>query len=123
MQGLDNIRIRGMEFYAYHGVLPEETVIGQRFVVDITLCLSLRRAGETDDLEETVNYASVYDKVKDVMQGEPVKLIETLAERTATVLLGDFESLSRVDVTVVKPNAPIAGVFSDVSVTVVRERT
>ncbi len=111
-----------MEFYAYHGALPEETVIGQRFVVDVTLCLSLRRAGETDNLEETINYASVYDVVKDVIQGEPVKLIETLAERIATVLLRDFGLLTRVDVTVVKPNAPIAGVFSDVSVTVERER-
>ena len=58
---MDKIILKGMEFYAYHGVMKEEQRLGQRFIVDITMILSLQEAGETEVLSKTVNYAEVYE--------------------------------------------------------------
>lgn len=68
-----------MEFYGYHGVFTEENKLAQRFKVDLTAELDLSKAGQTDDLEQTINYAELYHVCKDIVEGEPVKLVETLA--------------------------------------------
>ena len=57
---MDKIYINRMEFYGYHGVFPEENRLGQRFAVDIAVSLDLKKAGETDELEHSVNYAELY---------------------------------------------------------------
>ena len=119
---MDRIFLRGMRFMACHGVLPHEREIPQSFEVDVELGLSLRAAGESDDLGDTVNYAKVYRTVSSIMNGGPKQLIESLAEELADDLLRDFDSLRWVRVTVHKPTAPIDGVFSDVGVTILRRR-
>ena len=119
---MDRIFLRGMRFMACHGVLPHEREIPQPFEVDVELGLSLRAAGESDDLDDTVNYAEVYDVVSTVLTVTRKYLIEALAEEIADDLLRDFDSLRWVRVTVHKPAAPIDGIFSDVGVTILRRR-
>ena len=119
---MDRIFLRGMRFMACHGVLPHEREVPQLFEVDVELGLSLRAAGESDDLDDTVNYAKVYDVVSTVLTVTRKYLIEALAEEIADDLLRDFDSLRWVRVTVHKPAAPIDGMFSDVGVTILRRR-
>ena len=102
---MDRIVLDHMEFYGYHGCLPEERQQGQTFFVDAVLHLDLRAAGEQDNLAQTVNYADVFTKIRSIVEGEPANLIEAVAE-----------------VTVHKPSAPIPGPFRDVSVSIMRER-
>lgn len=117
----DAIIIKGLEFWGCHGVHEEERVLGQPFLVDLELGLSLQRAGETDDLKHTVDYGRVYRRVKEVVTGEPVDLLECLAQRLAALVLDEFP-VDRVTVEVHKPHAPLGGVFRDVSVRLLRER-
>ena len=119
---MDRIFLRGMRFMACHGVLPHEREVPQPFEVDVELGLSLRAAGESDDLGDTVNYAKVYDGVSTVLTVTRKYLIEAIAEEIADDLLRDFDSLRWVRVTVHKPAAPIDGIFSDVGVTILRRR-
>ena len=71
----DIIFLNGMRFYGYHGVLPAENEIGQVFIVDVTLKVDLKDAGQSDDVEDTVNYGEVFEDVKTIVEGEPSKLI------------------------------------------------
>ena len=119
---MDRIFLRGMRFMACHGVLPHEQEVSQPFEVDVELGLSLRTAGESDDLDDTVNYAKIYRTVSSIMNGASKQLIESLAEELAEDLLWQFSPLRWVRVTVHKPTAPIDGIFSDVGVTILRRR-
>ena len=104
----DQIILEGMQFYGYHGVNPEERVLGQRYVVDLTAQLDLSRAGHSDRLEDTVSYAHIYRAVKAVMEGEPRNLLESAAEAIADRVLTEFP-IEAVTVTVKKPNPPVRG--------------
>lgn len=115
----DLITLTGLEAIGHHGVFDHERAEGQRFVVDVRLSLDTGPAARTDDLSATVDYGSLAQRVHDVVAGEPVNLIETLAERIATVCLAD-PSIGWVQVTVHKPDAPIAVAFDDVAVTIER---
>jgi dihydroneopterin aldolase len=117
----DRICIRGVEGFGYHGVLPDERAQGQRFVVDVELAVDLVRAGELDDLEATVDYASVAQSVVSVIEGEPYDLIESVASAIAQQVLL-HPAVESVTVTVHKPQAPVGVPFGDVSVTIVRRR-
>ncbi len=119
---MDRICLTGMEFFAYHGVAEEERRLGQRFVVDCVLSLDLSRVAASDDLEETVDYAAVYETVRRVGEGGPFSLIEKLAGAINTEILSRFPAIISAETTVHKPGAPIPGVFRDVSVTVTATR-
>lgn len=120
---MDQITLKGMCFYGYHGALSEERRIGQKFLIDVTLSLDLSRAGETDELSDTVNYAEVFEIVRRLAEGEPFRLIEKLAGEVNRGLLAAFPEISSVTTTVHKPSAPVPGVFEDVSVTLHLDRT
>jgi dihydroneopterin aldolase len=105
----DRIRLNDMVFYGYHGVLPEERALGQRFVVDVEMRLDLQPAGLSDDLTQTVNYAEVYSTARDVVTGPPCQLIETVAQRIADRVLADHTAVEAVVVRIRKPEVPIAG--------------
>jgi 7,8-dihydroneopterin aldolase/epimerase/oxygenase len=122
INAVDVINIRGISCYGYHGVLSEERVLGQRFVVNLRLYLDVSRAAATDDVRDTVNYAEVYQQVKQIVEGQPKNLLETLAETIAKQLLEKFQLLEGVSVEVEKPSAPIPGTFESVSVWVERWR-
>ncbi|MCY0901117.1 MAG: dihydroneopterin aldolase, partial [Firmicutes bacterium] len=106
-----------------HGVYAEERSLGQRFVISLWLTQDLRPAAAADDLALTVNYGDVYNRVREIVEGPPCKLLETLGERICARLLAEFEDLSSVRVRVEKPGAPIAGIFASVGVEFLRERS
>ena len=120
MLGHDVIHLRGLEFYAYHGVLPEEQVLGQKFLIDMDLFSDLSRAGVSDQVGDTIHYGEVYQVIKTCVTGERHQLLEHLAEDIAQRVLGQF-SCTSVRVEVHKPQAPIPGIFRDVSVEIWRE--
>ena len=118
---LDRIAIRGLRARGRHGVFDFERHEGQEFVVDVVLGVGTRPAARTDSLTDTVDYGELSSRLVDVIEGEPVNLIETLAQRLADVCLTDPRVVA-VDVTVHKPEAPIQHRFDDVSVTISRRR-
>lgn len=121
MDFADEIALTGIRVFGRHGVYDDEKRDGQEFVVDVTLHLSLARAAETDDVTDTVHYGELAERIAAVVAGEPVDLLETLAQRIADVVLVD-ERVVMTAVTVHKPHAPIAVPFADVAVTIRRSR-
>lgn len=117
----DSITLTGLRVNAHHGVFDFERENGQDFVIDVTVWLDLRRAASGDDLARTVHYGELAVAVTDAVAHNPVDLIETVAERVATVALG-FEAVERTRVTVHKPQAPIPVPFVDVAVQIERTR-
>lgn len=107
VESLDCIRVEGMVFYGFHGARPEEQALGQRFVVDLALFRDLSVAAQSDALTDTVHYGRLHDLARDVVEGPPCQLIETVAERIAGRVLEAFGG--RVWVRVAKPQAPIRG--------------
>ncbi len=105
------IELRGLTFFAYHGVLAEERRLGNTFVVDLVLEADVRDAIHTDNLADTVNYAEAYELVKREMS-VPSLLLEHVCGRIAEALLDTFSSLQRVHVCVTKKNPPIEGAGS-----------
>ncbi|MFY9713429.1 MAG: dihydroneopterin aldolase [Microbacterium sp.] len=118
---LDQIVLTGLTVFGRHGVYAHERENGQEFTIDLRLTVSLQRAAESDDVTDTVHYGELAEKVAAVVEGEPVNLIETLAERIAAVALED-PRVQHVAVTVHKPHAPIPLTFADVAVTLHRGR-
>ncbi len=119
----DKIFLTGMSFFGRHGVFDEETKLGQRFMVTVELYFDLRKAARADDLALTVNYGDVYNRVRIVVEGPPRKLVETVAEDIAAILLREYVMIDRLRVRVEKPGAPIAGVFDTVGVEIERSRS
>ncbi|MBN6190877.1 MULTISPECIES: dihydroneopterin aldolase [Microbacterium] len=121
MDFLDEIVLTGLTVFGRHGVYAHEREEGQEFTIDLRLRLSLEQAAGSDDVADTVHYGELAERVAAVVAGEPVNLIETLAERIAAVALDD-RRVQGVTVTVHKPHAPIPLEFADVAVTVHRTR-
>lgn len=119
MYPLDEIRLEGLRVFGRHGVFAHERENGQDFVVDLTLFVRADTAARSDDVTDTVHYGEVAEAVAQIVAGEPVNLIETLAQRIADRVLA-FSGVQIVRVTVHKPQAPIAQEFADVSVTITR---
>lgn len=121
---MDVIELRGLSWFGYHGAFVEETRLGQRFEVDLRLGLDLSAAGQTDDLDRTVDYGRVAETVRAIVEGPPFKLIEALAEAIAGAILTGFPVVDTVEVRVAKPSAPVAAMASGlIAVTLQRART
>ena len=116
----DLINIIGITANGFHGVIPKERSDGQKFIVDAQLKVNLKNL--KDNLEKTVNYAAVAELINEHIVGDPVLLIETLAENIAKSILKEFKRVRQVTITVHKPQAPIPVAFGDVSVQIVRKR-
>lgn len=119
---MDNITLRQMQFYGYHGLFPEENKLGQRFIVDVQLFLSLEKAGKSDQMNDSIDYGKVYEVIQAIVEGEAMHLIEAVAEKIAGQLLGEFALLQALQVKVIKPDPPIQGHYESVSVEIYRER-
>lgn len=117
----DQIVIRGISGIGHHGVFAHEREQGQPFSVDVRLDLDFTAAADSDDLADTVDYGQVANAVHGLIVGEPMDLIETLAERIAEACLS-WPAVSRVRVVVHKPQAPIEVPFDDVEVRITRRR-
>lgn len=118
----DSITLTGIRVNAHHGVYDFEREHGQDFVVDVTVWLDLARAAASDDVGQTIHYGQLAEEIAQAAAHNPVDLIETVAERIASVVLA-HEPAERVRVTVHKPDAPIAVPFTDVSVQIERTRS
>ena len=118
---MDRVALHGLKVRGHHGVFQHERENGQVFVIDLVLGLDTAPAAAGDDLDRTVHYGVVAEEVAAVVAGEPVDLIETLAQRIADTCLG-HEAVREVEVTVHKPDAPITVPFDDVTVTITRRR-
>ncbi|MEK4338632.1 MULTISPECIES: dihydroneopterin aldolase [Brevibacillus] len=118
---MDKIYFNGMAFYGYHGVFEAEAKLGQRFYVDLELSMDLSRAGASDDLNDTVNYADVFHCVQQIVEKERYNLVEALTARIADRLLQAFP-FSEVKVRVTKPDPPINGHYDSVAIEMSRKR-
>jgi dihydroneopterin aldolase len=119
---MDKIYLNEMKFYGYHGVLPEETKLGQRFWVSIVLALDLKNAGMSDDLHDTVSYADIFEDVKGIVEGKPFKLLEAVAESIAAVILSKYTKVHSAKIKIIKPDPPIPGHYNSVAVEIERGR-
>lgn len=117
----DRIVLTGLRVRGRHGVYDFERVQGQDFVVDVALDIDLGPAARSDDVRDTVHYGELAERLVAIVAGEPVNLIETLADRLAAACLVDGR-VDAVTVTVRKPQAPIRHDFADVAVTLTRTR-
>ena len=115
------ITLTGLRARGYHGVYQSEREQGQDFVVDVALELDLDPAAASDDVADTVHYGELAGALVAIVSGEPVRLIETLADRLAGACLAD-PRVGAATVTVHKPGAPIPYEFADVAVTLRRTR-
>jgi dihydroneopterin aldolase len=117
----DRIVLTGLRARGRHGVFDFERVQGQDFVVDAVLEVDLAPAASSDDVADTVHYGELAGRLVAIVEGEPVNLIETLADRLVAACLAD-RRVAAATVTVHKPQAPIAHEFGDVAVTLRRTR-
>jgi dihydroneopterin aldolase len=115
----DHIALTGLTVRGHHGVFDFERRDGQDFVVDVDLELDTSDAAASDDVSDTVHYGELASALAAVVRGEPVNLLETLAQRLADVCLADAR-VAAATVTVHKPQAPIPLQFGDVAVTIRR---
>ncbi|RFU66896.1 dihydroneopterin aldolase [Peribacillus saganii] len=119
---MDKIYVNEMEFYGYHGVFPEENRLGQRFRVSLAIELDLSQAGKTDELEFSVNYGELYQLTREIVEGKPFKLVESIAENIAAKTLEKFPIVEFCTVQVMKPDPPIPGHYKSVAVEIRRGR-
>ena len=115
----DLISLTGLRGFGYHGVYDDERRDGQEFAIDVALEVDTSAAAGSDDVADTVHYGELATALVAIVEGEPVNLLERLAQRLADRCLAD-PRVAAVTVTVHKPQAPIPHEFADVAVTVRR---
>lgn len=105
------IYLRNVRFHAFHGVLPQEGIVGNDYLVNLVLDYDFSSAMKTDDLQGTLNYAEVYQKIREEM-AVPSKLLEHVAGRIAHRLFSDFPEIQKLQLSITKVNPPM-GADSD----------
>lgn len=118
----DKVFVNGLVLHAYHGVMPHEGKVGQSFIIDLVLDIDLVNAAKSDKLADTVSYDAVVGVTSRTFTGKRYRLVEAAAGAVADAILAGFPRITQVQVTVRKPHAPVAAVFTDVGVTLVRAR-
>lgn len=118
----DRIMLNDVGFYGYHGVMPEESKLGQRFRIDLQCGLDLGAAGRTDTVEETVSYEDIFKVVKQAFEEKRFKLIEALGQHIIDRLFEAFPKIEWVRIRVRKPDAPIPVVAGEFAIEIVRRR-
>jgi len=115
------IRIEQMEFYSYHGHYEEERIVGNRFIVDLSMETDCRKASISDKLKDALDYQKAYDVIKEEMK-EKSYLLEHIAGRILDALFINFDELEKAEVKVSKLNPPMGGKIRAVSVTLSRQK-
>ncbi|KAK9727072.1 hypothetical protein RND81_05G256400 [Saponaria officinalis] len=118
----DKLVLRGLMFQGFHGVLPEERKLGQKFLVDMDAWLDLREAGKSDRLSDTISYAEIYGIAKKVVEGAPQNLLESVAHNIASATFATFPRISAVRVKLGKPHVAIEGPVDYLGVEVYRTK-
>ena len=119
--GFDKLRLKGMMFHARHGSLQPERELDQQFQVDLEIYGNFRKAAETDNLKEAVDYRTLHQTVKNIIEGPSKHLLETLAENIAKDLLA-LNFFEGVTVRVCKPHVPYNGIMNGAEVEITRWR-
>ena len=119
----DRIFINGLSLHAFHGIMAHEAKVGQSFTIDFELEIDLSAAARSDKVVDTVSYDKVVECASEAFSTQRFRLIEAAAGKLANAVLAKFPRVSSVKVTIHKPHAPIAAIFSDVGVTLMRTRT
>lgn len=119
---MDKIYLHKLAFYGYHGLFAEENKLGQRYFVDLVLEMDLRKAGESDQIEDSIDYGHVFEITKEIVEGKAYRLVEAVAEKVADSLLNTFDQLTACRVKVDKPDPPIPGHYQAVAVEIYREK-
>ena len=112
-----NIILNEMKFYSYHGVLQQENTVGAEYKVSLDIETDFSEAAATDNLEGTINYAEIYQAVKEEMN-IPAKLLEHLAYRISERLFADFPTIKSIEITIFKENPPMGADCKNVGVKV-----
>jgi dihydroneopterin aldolase len=115
---IGKIRINNMSFHTYNGVFPEEKRLGQRLEIDVELTYPIEQQVKTDNLNETVSYADVYETIESFVLNHNYNLIESLANNLLTTLLANYLSISDIRLKVRKYSVPIAGIFDNIEIEV-----
>ena len=118
----DTVFVNGLVLHAYHGVMPHEAKVGQSFIIDLVMDLDLAAAAKSDKLADTVSYDAVVNTVNRTFTGKRYRLVEAAAGAVADAVLQNFPRVEAIRITVHKPHAPVAAVFTDVGVTLMRSR-
>ena len=113
------IEIEGMEFYAYHGHYKEEQIVGNRFLLDLQIHADCRKAAETDNINDAVNYQTAYKIIKQQMNIKSF-LLENIADRILNSLYENLSDIEKITIKVTKMNPPMGGKIKKVSVTLSR---
>ncbi len=113
------IHLENMEFYAFHGHYEEEQIVGNKFIVNLTIDINMDKPSQSDKLEDTLNYQKVYQLIKSEMSKKS-HLLEHIASRILDVLYSNFKIINAATVKVSKVNPPLGGKTECVSVTLSR---
>lgn len=113
------IQIEGMEFYAFHGHYKEEQIVGNRFLVDLTIETDMDKPMASDNLKDAVNYQRACEIVKMQMEKKS-HLLENIAGRILDAIYSDLQGIKKVTVKVSKMNPPMGGKINSVSVVMTR---
>jgi 7,8-dihydroneopterin aldolase/epimerase/oxygenase len=116
---MDKIKITGIRCYGYTGFLPEEQILGQWFEVDLTIWVNLEKAGESDRIEDTLDYRSAIELVKNQIGKHKYALVEKLASAIADDIL-KIEKVNKVRVQLSKPAAPIPDFGGRITIDITR---
>ena len=109
------VKLEGMEFYAYHGYYDEEQQVGNKYNVELAISMDFQQAADTDRLQNTVNYESLYRMVEEEMLVSS-RLLEHIAQRIATRILHTFGEVEWAEITLSKYNPPIDGICKSATV-------
>ena len=113
------IQIENMEFYAFHGHFKEERIVGNKFLVDLTIETDMKTPAESDNLKDAVNYQRIYDIVKSQM-GMKSHLLEHIAGRILDSIYAEMDGIEKVTIKISKMNPPMGGKIGSVSVVMTR---
>lgn len=113
------VEIEGMEFYAYHGHYEEEQIVGNRFLIDLKIETNCRKAAESDQIEDAVNYQTAYKIIKSEMQKKS-NLLENIAGRIVDALYENLDNMKSVSIKLSKMNPPMGGKIKKVSITMTK---
>ncbi|TDO03416.1 dihydroneopterin aldolase [Sunxiuqinia elliptica] len=116
---MGQIDLERLEFYAYHGHFPVEKVVGNKFILNVSIQTDCSKAGQSDQLEDALNYQEAYELIKEEMAIKS-DLLEHVATRIIDRLYASFPSIQHASVKVSKMNPPMGGQIEKVSVTVSR---
>ena len=119
---MDQLRIKDLEVYAYHGVFPAEKELGQRFVLDLWVDYEMTRAARTGDLEASIHYGILAEQLTEWMQAEKIDLIETVAFQLVQKIFESYAFVEKVRLELKKPWAPVPLPLETCSVTIEREK-